>query len=86
MAILILAAGSAPPPPARLPAAACPCCGDAMYRECIVCDECSNLTKDLTPGTHQGMAPMGTTYYFDISMHQIECWRKQRDMRLEATR
>jgi hypothetical protein len=56
----------------------CPCCGDPMLPECVVCWTCYRLTKRLTPGTHAD--PINGHNFF-VSANDIGRWDLARERR-----
>lgn len=63
----------------------CPCCGDPMQTENVVCWVCYRATNRLAPGVHPD--PDGTTatdqgYAITITKAQIAEWDRARDERV----
>lgn len=62
----------------------CPCCGDEMDAEMIVCWECFKLSNRLSPGEHEDI--LLTTGYkigtFVLTEEEVELWSSARDARM----
>lgn len=51
----------------------CPCCGDSMARENVVCWECYRATNRLSSGVH-----LDANGCFTVSAEDIASWDKAR--------
>ena len=66
----------------RAESVACPCCGDPMHPDQIVCWPCYRSTDRLTPGRHADPTFAGMT--FTVSAANVERWEAERDARREG--
>lgn len=60
----------------------CPCCGDEMSRELVVCWSCYRASNRLTPGSYASL--IGTSPRL-ITTHMVSRWDAERSQRLGAS-
>lgn len=61
---------------------ACPCCGDNMTADMVVCWECFRLTDKLTPGTYPNNPDRFGSSVFVVTADDIAAWDRERIRRI----
>ena len=64
---------------------ACPCCGEDMDSDNVVCWRCYRETDRLTPGTYRDTYVRGAIEHFTITREDVARYQAMRDERMGIT-